>query len=150
MYVSDSSLQIPLLQFSSVSPSILLVSSLAACVPAPTRSVYAATKASSLLLYQSLSIEHPAITFSFVMPTRVEGSFRQTAIDRGDGPDVYQETSKKSLSQETVAKRCIQAIDAGEKHVFMPWAFCRSGQAVYWWRPSITEGIARRMYGFTS
>ncbi|KAI0839381.1 hypothetical protein F5Y06DRAFT_265298 [Hypoxylon sp. FL0890] len=42
---------VPLLARTSTSPSILLVSSVAAVVPAPTRALYAATKASSLLLF---------------------------------------------------------------------------------------------------
>jgi len=141
---------IPLLQLSSKSPSILLVSSLAAIVPAPTRSVYAATKGAALLLYESLAIEHPAITFSYVMPSTVEGSFRSTAVDRGDGPDVYRETAKKGLKKEAVAARCMKAVDAGEKHVFMPVLFGRAAHTLYWWMPWITEAVARKMYGFTA
>ncbi len=57
----------------SASPSILLVSSLAALVPAPTRGLYAATKASSLLLYQALSIEHPRIAFTFTDSSHYRG-----------------------------------------------------------------------------
>ncbi|THH26737.1 hypothetical protein EUX98_g7452 [Antrodiella citrinella] len=134
--------------FSSSSPSMLLVSSLAAVVPAPTRSVYAATKGAALLLYQSIAMEHPAITFSFVMPSTVEGTFRSNAIDRGDGPDVHRETRNKGLKQDAVAERCIQAVDAGEKHVFMPAIFCRTGHWLYWWMPWVTEAYARKLYGF--
>lgn len=141
--------QIPLLQFSSRAPSILLVSSLAAVLPAPTRSVYAASKAAALLLYQSLAIEHPAIAFTWVMPSTVQGNFRSTAVDRVEGHDIYKET-KEGLKQEVVARRCMEAVDNGEKHVFMPAPFCRTGQAMYWWIPWATEAIARRKYNFTS
>ena len=40
----------------------MLVSSAAAIIPAPTRSLYCASKAASLILYQSLAIEHPKIS----------------------------------------------------------------------------------------
>ncbi|KAG6823859.1 hypothetical protein H0H93_002925, partial [Arthromyces matolae] len=74
---------IPLLTTSSSSPSILLVSSLGAVIPPPTRTLYASTKAASLLLYQALSIEHPAIAFTSVLPSTVEGDFRASAVDSG-------------------------------------------------------------------
>ncbi|KAH8101436.1 NAD-P-binding protein [Cristinia sonorae] len=142
---------IPLLQCTSPSPSILLISSLAAIIPAPTRSVYAATKASALLLYQSLAIEHPAVCFSFVIPSTVEGDFRSSAVDRVEGEDVYLESDRKksALSKDAVAKRSIQAVDSGEKYVFMPYLMGRTGQFLHWWFPWITEGIARKKYNFT-
>ena len=97
-----------------------------------------------------MAIEHPAITFSFVLPSTVEGSFRSSAVDRPEGVDVYREVKKTGLSREVVAKRCIQAIDAGEKHVFIPLLFCRAGHSLYWWMPWISEGVARRKYNFTA
>lgn len=73
---------IPMLIGTSKSPSILLISSLASVIPAPTRAIYASTKSASLLLYQALAIEHRAITFSLIMPSTVEGDFRVSAVDR--------------------------------------------------------------------
>jgi hypothetical protein len=35
------------------------------------------------MLYRSLSIEHPDISFSFVLPSTVEGDFRASAVDGG-------------------------------------------------------------------
>src|SRR5882762_920696 len=64
-------IQIPVLN-RSPSPSILLVSSLAAVIPAPTRTLYVSTKAASLTLYQSMSIEHSNITFTVAIPSTVE------------------------------------------------------------------------------
>ncbi|KAG6373195.1 hypothetical protein JVT61DRAFT_6815 [Boletus reticuloceps] len=61
---------IPLLSYTSTSPSVLLLSSVAAVIPPPTRSLYSATKSASLLLYQALSIEHPSINFTFFSQER--------------------------------------------------------------------------------
>ncbi|KAF9037836.1 hypothetical protein BDZ89DRAFT_1010939, partial [Hymenopellis radicata] len=73
---------IPLLTRSSASPSILLVSSLGAVIPCPTRPVYGSIKAAStsLVLYQALFIKHPSLV-SFPPPCGVEGSFWSSAGD---------------------------------------------------------------------
>ncbi|KAJ3930722.1 MAG: hypothetical protein NXY57DRAFT_1010745 [Lentinula lateritia] len=57
---------IPILKRTSKSPSVLLISSVGAVIPAPSRTLYGSTKSASLLLYQALAIEHPSIRFSFV------------------------------------------------------------------------------------
>ncbi|KAJ8473723.1 hypothetical protein ONZ45_g16193 [Pleurotus djamor] len=138
---------IPMLTRTSLSPSILLISSLASVVPAPTRTIYASTKAASLVLYQALSIEHPQIAFSAIMPYTVEGDFRASAVDAG--PVREADPSKHGLKREAVAARCIEAIDRGEKTVFQP-AFYRAGFFLYWIWPAFVEWRARKKYNFTS
>ncbi|KAF9036905.1 NAD(P)-binding protein [Hymenopellis radicata] len=95
---------IPLLTRSSKSPSILLVSSLGATIPSPTRALYGSTKAASL---------HPSIAFSCVLPATVEGAFRESAVDMGVVREV--DPDKHGLKVAAVAKRCIQAVDNLEK-----------------------------------
>ncbi|KAF9491629.1 NAD(P)-binding protein [Pleurotus eryngii] len=138
---------IPLLTRTSPSPSILLVSSLAAVIPAPSRTLYASTKAASLVLYQALSIEHPNICFSAILPYTVEGDFRASAVDAG--PVREADPGKHGLKREVVAQRCVQAIDAGEKAVFLP-TFYRAGLFLYWIFPAFVEWRARKKYGFTT
>ncbi|KAK6073833.1 short-chain dehydrogenase reductase sdr [Seiridium cupressi] len=94
---------IPMLTRTSSSPSILLVSSVAAIIPAPTRALYAATKASSLLLFQSLAIEHPKIAFTFILPATIEGNFRASAVDAG--PVREADPNKHGLKIDYVAHR---------------------------------------------
>ena len=137
--------QIPLLCRSSSSPSILLLSSLAAVIPAPTRALYAATKSASLLLYQALSIEHPQISFSFILPATVEGDFRASAVDHG--PVRESDPSKTGLKRVAVAQRCVRAVDEGEKTVFMP-VYMRFGHLLYWIWPGFVEWRARVKYNF--
>ncbi|GLB36820.1 putative oxidation-reduction process [Lyophyllum shimeji] len=137
---------IPLLSATSASPSILLVSSLAALIPAPTRTIYASTKAASLLLYQALSIEHPKINFTFFIPSTVEGDFRASAVDQG--PVREADPNKHGLKREDVAQRCIEAVDTYEKTVFMP-RLMRPGHLLYWIWPSFVEWRARIKYNFT-
>lgn len=139
--------QIPMLSGTSKSPSVLLVSSLASVIPAPTRAIYASTKSASLLLYQALAIEHRRIAFSLVMPSTVEGDFRTSAVDGGSVRE--QDPNKHGLKREAVAERCVQAIDNREKTVFMP-GIMRLGHLLYWLVPSFIEWRASVKYGFES
>ncbi|KAJ3574994.1 hypothetical protein NPX13_g4186 [Xylaria arbuscula] len=139
---------IPMMQRSSASPTILLVSSVAAFIPAPTRALYAATKAASLLFFQSLAIEHPEITFSCIMPATIQGNFRSTAVDvdpllrRG-------EPNKKGLTVEYVAGRCAEAVDLGlGGTVVLPWFPYAIAHHLYYIWPSLIERHARKKYGF--
>ncbi|KAF8959804.1 hypothetical protein BDZ97DRAFT_1666623 [Flammula alnicola] len=137
---------IPLLSNTSKAPSVVLVNSLASIIPAPTRTLYASTKASSLVLYQALSIEHPNIAFTSFMPSTVEGDFRASAVD--SGPVREKDPNAHGLKREDVARRCIQAADNGEKAVFMPETM-RYAHLLYWIWPSFIERMASRKYNFS-
>ncbi|EKM77061.1 hypothetical protein AGABI1DRAFT_122304 [Agaricus bisporus var. burnettii JB137-S8] len=136
---------IPMLTSTSKSPSVLLISSLASVIPAPTRSIYASTKSASLLLYQALAIEHRSVAFSLILPATVEGDFRASAID--GGPIVERDPNKHGLKREVVAERCVQAVDYREKTVFMP-VLMRPAHLLYWLLPSFVEWRASVKYGF--
>ncbi|KAF5378672.1 hypothetical protein D9757_009529 [Collybiopsis confluens] len=145
---------IPMLQRTSKSPSILLVSSLGAVIPAPTRSIYGSTKSASLLLYQALSIEHPSINFSFVLPSTVQGDFRASAVDvppvnANENSSTPQSTITSGLKIEYVARRCVQAADESRKVVFLPEVM-GIGHLLYWLWPSFVEKRAMKKYGFTA
>ncbi|EPQ61266.1 NAD P-binding protein [Gloeophyllum trabeum ATCC 11539] len=136
---------IPLLSTTSPSPSILLLSSLASVIPAPTRTLYGSTKSASLMLYQSLSIEHPSIHFSFVLPSTVEGNFRASAVDGGEAREADPNTT--GLKREVVARRCVKAVDEGDGMVFLPWLMGWS-QLVYWACPDFVKWRAMKKYNF--
>ena len=134
-----------MLQRTSAAPAILLVSSLAAVVGAPTRALYAATKASSLLLYQSLAIEHPRIAFSFVLPSTIEGDFRASAVDAG--PVREDDPNKTGLRIADVAARCADAVDRRVTgNTFLPrWPYFLAPLLYTLW-PSYVEKMARKKY----
>ncbi|KAI0344003.1 NAD(P)-binding protein [Trametopsis cervina] len=137
---------IPLLKQSSPFPAMLLISSLASLIPAPTRSLYGSTKAASLLLYQALAIEHPQIIFTSVIPSTVEGVFRASAVD--GGPVRESDPNKHGLKKEYVAQRCVEAVDNRDRTVFLPYWYSRVGHALYWILPGVTEQLARKKYNF--
>ncbi|KAF8320129.1 NAD(P)-binding protein [Clavulina sp. PMI_390] len=143
---------LPMMESSSSNPAILLLSSVAAVIPAPSRALYAATKASSLLFYQALAIEHPRITFSIVLPGTIEGDFRASAVDvpAVSTPVTYGDqdsnsTLSKKLSRSKVALRCIEAADHGDRTVWMP-SWYQFAHALYWIVPSAVERGARKKY----
>jgi short-subunit dehydrogenase len=140
--------QIPILSTTSPSPSILLLSSLAAAIPAPTRSLYASTKAASYSLYRALSQEHPAIAFSFVLPSTVEGAFRTSAVDDADAV-AEKDPNVHGLKREAVARRCMRAVDEGAREVWMP-RFVALAPPLYWLAPSFIEWRARVKYNFAT
>ena len=116
-------------------------------IPAPTRSLYCASKAASLFLYEALAIEHPGINFTCVMPSTVDGDFRTSAVDGGEvreaDPDRY------GMKREYVAQKCINGVDKGLRNVFLPWGPLRLVHFLYWTFPSVVEYLGRRKYRYT-
>ncbi|KAI3400353.1 hypothetical protein diail_3370 [Diaporthe ilicicola] len=138
---------IPMLTRTSTAPAILLISSMAALVPAPTRALYAATKASSLLLYQALAIEHRKIAFTFILPATIEGDFRASAVD--SGPVREADPNKHGLKIDYVAARCMGAVDQGVRgSVIMPWIPYAFAHHLYYIWPALVERMAARKYNF--
>jgi len=138
---------IPLMKSTSASPSVLLLSSLGAAIPAPTRAIYGSSKAASHILYQALSIEHPAINFSCIPPSTIEGNFRASAVD--GGPIREAEPNRTGLKRESVAERCIRAVDASEKTVFFPTVYWYA-HLLWWLWPSYVERKASQKYNYTA
>jgi len=150
---------IPLLERTSSSPSILLVSSVASLIPAPTRALYAATKSAALLFFQSLSIEHPAIVFSSVLPASIEGDFRASAVDapvlssatgnhEERGEEGKGKKTEKKLKRDLVVRTCIDAVDYGTRTAWIP-GWYRIAHALYWIWPAFIESSARKKYGYS-
>lgn len=79
------------------------------------------------------------------MPSTVEGDFRASAVDAGPVREL--DPNKHGLKREDVARRCLRAVDEGEKTVFMPLTM-RWGHLLYWVWPSFVEWRARVKYNF--
>lgn len=114
-------------------------------IPAPTRALYSAGKGASLLLYQSLAIEHPEVAFSFILPGTIEGDFRKSAVD--GGPTREADPNKHGIKREDVVRRCIKAVDKGERTIFMGFIY-KIGHILYWDWPSFVENQARKKYNY--
>lgn len=75
----------------------------------------------------------------------MEGDFRAGAVDGGAVKE--KDPNKYGLKKGDVAKRCIRAVDRGEKTVFMP-GLARAAMWIYWLLPGVVERFARRKYNF--
>lgn len=140
-------MQIPFLTRTSPSPSILHLSTLAAIIPMPTRSLYTSSKAAALTLLQALAIEHPEITFTHMLPVTIEGDFRRSAVDGGRVRE--DDPGANGLRREDVAKRCVEAVDGEERNVFVGGErLNRLFHLMYWLWPSIVERKTKRKYNF--
>jgi short-subunit dehydrogenase len=128
---------------------MVLISTVAGVVPAPTRAIYASSKGASLLLYQSLAIEHPSIAFTLILPGTIEGGFRASAVDAAFGGVHESDPNKYGLRREAVAMRVVRAVDRGDKFVWMPLLY-RFAHALYWIWPSFVEHQASAKYNFTA
>lgn len=119
-----------MLQTTSPSPSINLLSSIAAYIPAPTRPLYGSSKAAQLIAFQSVGIEAASqakaatvpqrakVIFHATLPGTILSDFRKSAVDgsvqsSGAIDDSWSDKGKKSdgLSTLHVAERCIYAVD---------------------------------------
>ncbi|EJD04231.1 NAD-binding protein [Fomitiporia mediterranea MF3/22] len=138
---------IAFLERTSPSPSVLLLSSVAAVTPAPTRTLYCASKSAALILYQSLAIEHPKVHFTSILPGTIEGAFRASAVDGGLVRE--SDPNRSGLKREVVARRCIQAVDRQERDVFMQ-GFYRFAPVLYYSLcPGLIEWVASKKYKYT-
>ncbi|RPD54359.1 NAD(P)-binding protein [Lentinus tigrinus ALCF2SS1-7] len=131
---------------SSMAPSIVLMASLAAVVPAPTLSLYNGSKAAVLAFYQSLATENPWITFTAVLPSTVRGEeFFSNAADggklRGQDPESY------GLTHDEVVAGVLDAVD---KSITTVWVPSRGKTAffIYWLFPGFITKVARKRYGY--
>ncbi|GAA94071.1 uncharacterized protein L969DRAFT_101957 [Mixia osmundae IAM 14324] len=152
----------PLMAAKSHAPRIALISSVAACIPAPTRAIYASSKSAGTMLMEALRIEmqgwptaksrngrngHP-FGVTVISPATVETGLREQAADMHLAPDGHKPSgSSKGLSPDHVARATISAIDHEQRHSFVP--------SFYWYArllhviiPNVIERGARRKYGF--
>ncbi|CDZ96720.1 Predicted dehydrogenase [Phaffia rhodozyma] len=76
---------VPLLSETSTSPTIALLSSVAALLPAPTRSIYASSKSAAQALFQTLAVESElqglGVQFLSVVAGSVRTDLRKRALD---------------------------------------------------------------------
>ncbi|KAJ8656571.1 hypothetical protein O0I10_007648 [Lichtheimia ornata] len=113
---------IPCLLTSSKAPNLILVSSLAGKIGAPTRALYAASKHALHGFFDSLRMELATygMHIGVVCPGTVDTDLRKSAVDGhlGCGPITGSVNGK--LSPTAVATRIIEASDYQEREVLMP------------------------------
>ncbi|KAI9494977.1 hypothetical protein BDB00DRAFT_281133 [Zychaea mexicana] len=119
-------LVLPMLIETSVAPNIMIMSSLAGKVGAPTRALYAGSKHALHGFFDSLrvEVERYNVHIGIICPGTVDTELRNSAVDigKGDGQAIAGSTRGK-LSSSAVARRTLDASDRREREVFIPALF---------------------------
>lgn len=123
--VWTSRLFLPLLISSSTSPNLIIVSSMAGKVGAPTRALYAGSKHALHGFFDSLRVEVSPynVHIGLVCPGTVDTELRNSAVDKALGKGDVAGSKKNKLSANQVAKRIIEASDKREREVYIPLWF---------------------------
>lgn len=139
---------LPLLSAHSVQPTVVLLSTVAAVLPTPTRTLYSGSKGASHALLASLALESDilglGVQFVEILAGSVNTSLRTRAVDASTAKDANAEPpSKYSLEPAAVAASVIEAVDrapASEDHaqslrfrqVWLPERPYRWAHLLYW------------------
>lgn len=84
--------------------------------------------------------------FTTILPATIEGDFRASAVDAG--PVRERDPNKHGLKREVVARRCMEAVDAQERNVFMAGFYRVVPMLYYTLLPQVIERVARRKYKY--
>jgi len=115
---------VPILQTTSAHPAVVVIGSVAGLVPAPTRAVYCATKASQHFLVRSIELECESqagslvpgtqqrrahVPFLLVAPGPIQNSFVATyAVDANTGP---RDNREHALKVQDVVRATLARLD---------------------------------------
>lgn len=136
---------LPLLDLSKKC-NVIILSSAAGVVGAPTRSLYAASKHALHGFYNSLRMEWQGTNrhICLICPGSVSTDLRLSAVD-GNGKQVPG-SLKGNLNPTYVASRVITASDNSESLVFLPF-FYRFTALLDYFLPELITHLARKKYG---
>ncbi|KAI9316611.1 hypothetical protein BX666DRAFT_1858170 [Dichotomocladium elegans] len=142
---------LPVLIETSKAPNLILISSLAGRVGAPTRAMYAGSKHAVHGFFDSLRVEvEPfGVHVGIVCPGTVDTDLRQSAVDGqlGKQDQGVAGSTKGKLSPTVVASRIIAASDQREREVFVP---ALMGHLAIWAKlvaAPIVDWAAKKKYG---
>lgn len=118
---------LPLLQTTSAHPAVVVIGSVAGLIPAPTRAVYCATKASQHFLVRSMALECESqagtlvpgtqqrrkhVPFLLVAPGPIKNSFvAKYAVDARTGP---RDNRASALEVDEVVRATLQRVDKAQ------------------------------------
>ncbi|KAF9960610.1 hypothetical protein BGZ70_008555 [Mortierella alpina] len=153
---------LPALTRTSVAGNLLVVSSMAGKLGAPTRSIYCASKHAVQGFFDALSmeVERTGVHVGIVSPGTVETDLRQSAVDlpqqessssatssTSAQPKKVAGTKKGAMSAKACAEGIVQASDLRQHDVVMPW-FYQASLALHIISPRLVRWLAKKKYGY--
>ncbi|KAI9009658.1 hypothetical protein BC832DRAFT_379956 [Gaertneriomyces semiglobifer] len=131
---------------------IVVVSSLAGSLAAPTRSLYASTKHALNGFFNSLRIEiaRYGVTVTVALPGSVDTDLRGSAIDATEASNGQpsKDGSGSKLRPEACAKAIIHAADLRLREAYIPAKY-RLSTLLHYFLPDLIDRMAARKYGFS-
>ncbi|KAG0261563.1 hypothetical protein BG011_000901 [Mortierella polycephala] len=153
---------LPALKRTSVAGNIIVVSSMAGKIGAPTRSIYCASKHAAQGFFESLGmeVEKLGIHVGIVSPGTVATDLRQSAVDlptsemssatasaSSEPPKKIAGTKKGAMTARACAEGIIQCSDTRQHEAIMPW-FYHASLALQIISPGLVRWLAKKKYGY--
>ncbi|KAF8930805.1 hypothetical protein BGZ52_000568 [Haplosporangium bisporale] len=146
---------LPALTQTSRAGNIIVVSSMAGKLGAPTRSIYCGSKHAAQGFFDSLGmeVEKTGVHVGIVSPGTVETDLRQSAVDlpsplssSSEGPKATG-TKKGAMSAKACAEGIVRGSDLRQHEVIMPW-FYHASLILQMLSPSLVRWLAKKKYGY--
>ncbi|KAG0277506.1 hypothetical protein BGZ95_005844 [Linnemannia exigua] len=151
---------LPALTRTSAAGNIIVVSSMAGKVGAPTRSIYCASKHAAQGFFEALGmeVERTGVHVGIVSPGTVATDLRQSAVDlpKAEGsstsstlaaPVKVAGTKKGAMTAKACAEGIVRGSDLRQHEVIMPW-FYKVSLVLQMVSPSLVRWLAKKKYGY--
>ncbi|KAG0000953.1 hypothetical protein BGZ80_003549 [Entomortierella chlamydospora] len=151
---------LPALTRTSAAGNIVVVSSMAGKLGAPTRSIYCASKHAAQGFFDALGmeVERTGVHVGIVSPGTVDTDLRQSAVDLpkpgsstagsdGSEPKKIAGTKKGAMTARACAEGIVRGSDLRQQEVVMPWFYSVS-IALNLITPGLVRWLAKKKYGY--
>ncbi|ORX72367.1 NAD(P)-binding protein [Linderina pennispora] len=127
---------------------VVVVSSMAGLIAAPTRSLYSASKHAVTGFFNAfrMEVERHGVSVTLVFPGTVDTELRKSAVDAGGRAEVAGSTKGK-LSAQVCAEQIIEAGALRRKTLITPFKYWIS-TVLYAFAPDLVERLAKDKYGY--
>ncbi|KAJ2882106.1 hypothetical protein H4R27_003654 [Coemansia aciculifera] len=129
--------------------SVVVVSSVAGLVAAPTRSLYSASKHAVTGYFNAFRMEVAAlgIAVTVAYPGTVNTELRHSAVDIHVGGHGPAGSDAGKLSPASCAKQIVRAAALRQNSLVTPWQYAL-GPVLYAVVPSVVDYLAKKKYGY--
>ncbi|KAF9311772.1 hypothetical protein BG003_007043 [Podila horticola] len=147
---------LPALTQTSRAGNIIVVSSMAGKLGAPTRSIYCGSKHAAQGFFDSLGmeVEKTGVHVGIVSPGTVETDLRRSAVDLPSSSSTDSSeapkatgTKKGAMSARACAEGIVRGSDLRQHEVIMPW-FYQVSLVLQMLSPSLVRWLAKKKYGY--
>ncbi|EGF84046.1 hypothetical protein BATDEDRAFT_21723 [Batrachochytrium dendrobatidis JAM81] len=136
---------------------ILVISSVAGVIPAPTRSIYTASKHALTGFFKALRIElaYSGVSVCIAFPGTVNTAFRESAVDvevsKTESPEMTRRIMNRkqpgSMTADSCAANIIYGADRGDREIYLPRLYYFA-HVLSMFMPEVMDYFAAKKYGY--